>query len=486
MFKIKHPKKMIFVSGKEIDRNQLKKLSKDEIIDFFIAIIEAQEVRIKALEDQVAKLSKNSSTSSKPPSSDITKEKKPKTDTGKKNKQGAQKGHEGSCRRPFTSKEVDKVQKLDMQVCPDCSGQVQLQSNIAPIIQQTIELVEKPVIITEYQQQAYWCAICEEIHYAPLPAGVIPNQLLGIRLQGLIGYMKGALHCSYSTLSGFLTEVLKMPLSRGLLENTVHRVSKAIAIPYEELAKHIKEALVLYVDESGWKDKGIRYWAWVFANKLLSFFTIEKSRGSVVLYKVLGESFCGAIISDFYSSYVKFSNPIQQFCLAHLIRDIKFLITLKDPAEKRFGKKLLVKFKLLFWLWHKRENIPKRTFKKLMQKVIRSIEKILTTEKTLPPHTKRLSKRFAKHWDSIFRFVFSSNIEPTNNIAERAIRALVLDRRVTQGSRSEWGRQWSARIWTTLATCRKQNRPAWNFINEALHAYYFNAPYPSLIPTTTN
>ena len=492
MFGIKKPHQIVRIGEKEIDRQQLKKLSKDEIIDFFLAIIASQakqiqelQQEVKELKDKLAKLSRNSSTSSKPPSSDITQPRKPKNAATENNKPGAQKGHEGACRCPFPAEQVDKVEKLEMRVCPDCNRQVQPCRDVEPKIQQTLELAAKPVVVIEYQQQAYWCAACGKTHYAPLPEGVVPDQLLDIKLQNVIGYMKGAMHCSYSSLANFFGEVLAVPVSRGLLENTVRRVSEALAQPYAELAEHIKGEAALYIDESGWKENGRRCWAWVFANKLLSFFTIEKSRGSAVLKKVLGESFLGAVISDFFSAYVKFANQIQQFCLAHLIRDIKFLMMLPAAAENQFGKRLLIKFKTLFWLWHKREQIPKDRWEKLMQRVMAGIKAIVAVP-LLPPHTQRLAKRLHKHWDAIFCFVFWPAIEPTNNIAERAIRALVMDRTVTQGSRSEWGRQWSARIWTVLSTCRKQNRSAWCFINDALQAHYFNAVYPSLIPVTAS
>ena len=80
-----------------------------------------------------------------------------------------------------------------------------------------------------------------------------------------------------------------------------------------------------------------------------------------MLRNVLGESFSGTIVSDFFSAYVKYANGLGQFCLAHLIRDIKFLTTLPDPAEQAYGSVLLNPFKWLFHFWHQREKIPKET-----------------------------------------------------------------------------------------------------------------------------
>ncbi|HED37961.1 MAG TPA: IS66 family transposase [Ignavibacteria bacterium] len=477
-FKNKSKEKSESANTSDITRSALKKKSKGELIDIILSLAE----QLKSLEDKISKLSKNSSNSSKPPSSDITNPKGNKNSSGRKRTRGAQKGHQGTMRNPFTKEEVDKVENLAvMSECPDCHDFVFENPDNKPKIQQVAELVENPIYITEYIRSAFWCARCDKIHYAPLPEGVIENQLFGARLQALVGYMKGTLHCSYSGIQEILKDVFKISVCRGLLCNTIRRINEAIETPYNQLHEHIKTAKTLFIDESGWKDNGARYWAWVFATKLVSFFTIEKSRGSIVLKEILGDIFKGAIVSDFFSAYIKYANAAQQFCLAHLIRDIKFLITLNNPLEQWFGKKLIVQFRLLFHLWHLKEKVPKKKYKNYMNRITNKIENILSNS-TMPPHTAKLAKRFNKRWDSIFRFIFNNDLEPTNNIAERAIRALVLDRKVTQGSRSLMGRQWNARIWTVLSSCKKQNRSSWQFIVDSIRAFHFDQPYPSLIP----
>ncbi|MBU2550047.1 MAG: transposase, partial [Proteobacteria bacterium] len=80
-----------------------------------------------------------------------------------------------------------------------------------------------------------------------------------------------------------------------------------------------------------------------------------------------------------------------------------------------------------------------------------------------------------------FRFITTPDIEPTNNLAEQAIRFVVIDRRITQGTRSEGGRQWCERIWTIIATCVAQSRSVFNFIFEAVQAYFQGLQPPSLL-----
>ena len=76
------------------------------------------------------------------------------------------------------------------------------------------------------------------------------------------------------------------------------------------------------------------------------------------------------------------------------------------------------------------------------------------------PHRKFcfLVNRFREHGREYIRFITTPDIEPTNNLAEQAIRFVVLDRKVTQGTRSEAGRQWCERIWTVIATCAQHGK----------------------------
>ena len=437
--------------------------------------------RVAKLAEQVARLSKNSSNSSKPPSSDIVKPPKPDNPKGPR-RQGGQPRHKGTARPPFRADQIDRIEELHPTHCL-CGHDGALEPTGQTKIQQVAELREAPLEISEYHLHAYRCSVCGKVLWAELPPGVAEGQLFGPRLQALIAYMKGSLHASYTGLEEFCREVLDIDVARSHLCNTIARVSDALDEPYEKLAEHIPTEPVLHIDESGWKDKGVKYWIWVFCTSAISFFCIAKSRGSKVLEDVLGKAYGGTIVSDFFSAYVKYANHLQQFCLAHLIRDIKFLTTLPGKTDKLFGERLLVDFKRLFHFWHLRDKIPKdrldHVLLRVRDRILRLAEQYSQNERS---KSTTLAKRFVKHGDAIFHFLFDSAVSPTNNAAERGIRTAVIDRRITQGSRSLMGRQWNARIWTVLGTCRKQGRSAWKFLQNALSAHYFQTPTPSLLP----
>jgi len=93
-----------------------------------------------------------------------------------------------------------------------------------------------------------------------------------------------------------------------------------------------------------------------------------------------------------------------------------------------------------------------------------------------------LADRFRKHGSSYFTFLTSPGVEPTNNLTEQSIRHVVIDRRITQGTRGPVGRRWCERIWTLLATCAQQSRSAFAFLADSVAAHLGHQPLPSLLP----
>jgi hypothetical protein len=79
--------------------------------------------------------------------------------------------------------------------------------------------------------------------------------------------------------------------------------------------------------------------------------------------------------------------------------------------------------------------------------------------------SKNLAERFRKHGEQYLQFITTPEIDPTNNLAEQAIRFVVVDRKITQGSRSESGQKWLERIWTVTATCAQTGHAVFDLLN---------------------
>ena len=453
-------------------------------------IIQQQQARIAELEKkveelsaQVARLSKNSSNSSKPPSSDIVKPPKPPPAAGGKRHIGGQPGHQRHERTPFPPDQIDQIKDYRLDRCPDCGTRLRAMKRPPRTLQQ-VELPETPLVITEHRSQAGWCPHCRRMHYAPLPPTVERAGLVGPRLSALVAWLKGAGHCSFSTTARFLRDVLRLHLSRGQLAKTIGRASVAMRPAYEQLAARLPEEAYLNVDETGHKENGDGLWTWVFRARRYTVFKIDPSRGSEVLIETLGRQFGGVLGCDYFSAYRKYLDDFDvlvQFCLAHLIRDVKFLVDLPDPVTAAYGRRLLEELRRLFHVIHRRETLTAARFQRALEQ---ARDRVLQSGKRAPPRTEaqNLAKRFRQHGRQYFRFITTPGVEPTNNLAEQAIRFVVQDRHVTQGTRSERGRRWCERIWTATATCAQQNRSVFDYLHQTLAAHFAGQPTPSLLP----
>lgn len=445
--------------------------------------------RVQELEAELAKARKNSSTSSKPPSSDIVKPPKDQR-RGKrkrKRKRGAQRGHAKHERIPFAPGEIDQTVDYHLDGCPECGGPVKVCAK-PPRIQQQVEIVERPVTVTEHRGLAYYCRHCRQTHYAPIEPAVVRAGLVGPRLTAVIAVMKGACHCSFSTIRKFVRDVLGVTISRGQLAKLIAKVSDSLEKPYEQLLELLPNEKQLNVDETGHKDDGNLMWTWCFRASLFTLFKIAPSRGADVLIDVLGREFDGILGCDYFSAYRKYMREcgvLVQFCLAHLIRDIKFLTTHPDARNRAYGRRVLDAARNLFGVIHRRESMTPRAFANQLED---AGNELWGTAVYRTPNTKEaqnLARRFEKHGDSYIRFITTPGIEPTNNLAEQAIRFVVIDRHVTQGSRGETGQRWLERIWTVIATCTQQGRSVFQFLLDSIHAHFNRQPAPLLIPNTS-
>jgi transposase len=441
--------------------------------------------QVEQLETENARLKKNSSTSSKPPSSDIVKPKKPPSKDGKKRKRGGQPGHEQHLRSPFPPEAVNHFQPHTLDCCPDCGGAL-TPARCKPELLQQVEISDTPTVVTEHQGLAYWCQHCRKVHYAPMPEAVVKAGLFGPRLTALVAFMKGVCHASFSTIRKFLRDVVRVGVSRGYLAKLIGKVSESLAKSYAELFERLPGETVLNVDETGHKENGQKFWTWCFRAQLYTLLRIDKSRGSKVLVEVLGEEFQGVLGCDYFGAYRKYMREcdvLVQFCLAHLIRDVKFLLTLPAREDQAYGQRVRDALRELFAVIHRREKLSAASFQKALEVARDQVLSVATTRVPKGNHAQNLAKRFRDNGEAYFRFITTPGVDPTNNLAEQAIRFVVIDRHITQGTRSEKGRRWCERIWTVIATCAQQGRAVFQFLLDSVQAHLCGVPPPSLLPS---
>jgi len=444
-----------------------------------IAELEAQ---LKAALEKIAQLEKNSSNSSKPPSSDIVKPPQNK-DRRRKKKIGAQKGHKQHLREPFKPEQVDHIVELKLEACPKCKVKLKLAVKPAKKHQQ-VEFNNRSFIITEYQQIQYWCPQCHRYHTAKLPVDVQKTGLFGKNMIALTALLKGHCHMSFTKIQTFYAEVVGIKVSTGFLAKQIRKTSDALKGTYDTLVAQLRKEKHLHSDETGGKENGERRWTWCFRAKGFTVFRVDPSRGSDVLKEVLGEDFAGKISCDFFSAYQKFARESKAdllHCWAHLIREVKYISENKNKKIANYGKRFLDAIGTMFKTIHRKDELQYVNWFRRMKEHQRVILKVAWHR--LPTKDKDAWNIAVRLWNeeaSYFRFI-AEGLPATNNLAEQSIRRVVLNRKVTQGTRSDWGNRWWERIWSVLATCEQQGKSVMEFLKSCVGALLLGRSAPTLL-----
>jgi transposase len=456
-------------------------------VDALCAELEALRAVVAQLQRQLAAARKDSSNSSKPPSSDIVKPPKPTPPPGQpRRKPGGQPGHASHQRVPFPPEMLASAPTdYLLDACPSCGGHLLVTDAAEPIVAQRVEIAAVPLEIHEHRSHPGWCPYCRKECFAPFPISIERGGLAGPRLTTVIAYLKGACHASYSTIRKFVRDVIGLTISRGQLAKIVGKVSRALERPYEELLGDLPDQAVLNVDETGHKHSGQRYWTWCFRAGLYTLFKIDPTRSGDVLIEVLGTEFDGVLGCDYFSAYRRYHREfgvVLQFCLAHLIRDVKYLATLPDARDRAYGEGLREALRDLFAVIHRRDEWTEREFRRRLGAARDEVLRRGTSSVPTTRAATNLAKRLEAHGASYFRFITEPGVEPTNNLAEQAIRFVVIDRLITQGTRSEKGNRWCERIWTVIATCTQQGRSVFEYLEAAVGAWFADTEPPMLLP----
>jgi transposase len=282
--------------------------------------------------------------------------------------------------------------------------------------------------------------------------------------------------------------MFNIELSDGLLAKLICKASDSLEKAYQELAFLLPKEAWLNVDETGHKDNGKAMWTWCFRASLFTLFKIDASRGSDVLVTMLSKEFNGILGCDYFSAYRKYMKDfgvLVQFCLAHFLRDVRFLVEHPNTKNQAYGKRVLDRLRDLFGVIHRRDEYQETDFHIDLQNAGDELWAEIVYRVPSTAEAQNLADRFHKHGESYLRFITTPGIEPTNNLAEQAIRFVVIDRKITQGTRGEKGQRWLERIWTVMATCAQTGRNVLAFLHDSISAYLADQPTPSLLTDST-
>jgi len=442
------------------------------------AVVEKQGAELERLK---ARKPKTSQTSSKPPSSDgpWTKHGPKRKPSGKK--RGGQPGHKGAQRKPTPPADVDEVHAVRPGSCKKCSSPM-VSTGSDPIRHQVIDIPPVKPRVDEWLLHEGLCSGCGSTERAALPAGVHQSSF-GPNLSALVVLLSGEYRMSRRNIQRYIADAHGVEISTGAISNIEGRMTKGLAGAHAEALAAVQEAPAKHLDETTWRQEGELAWLWAAVCEIAVAFLIRDSRRAEVAKELIGEVPKGILISDRYSGYSFVDGDQRQVCLAHLIRDFRRMA--EGEKELRWiGDGLLTLMDDIFRLWHQHKDgkIDRADLKRWSRPLRARILGLLDAGALSRGYeTPGMCRGILKTEPSMWTFIEKEGIEPTNNVAERAVRPVVILRKTSFGSQSERGSRFVERMQTVSATLKLSGRSLRDFVVGVAHHVLGGATPPALL-----
>lgn len=281
---------------------------------------------------------------------------------------------------------------------------------------------------TEYRSYGIPCN-CGHYQVASFPEGVDNHIQYGPNISALTVYHNVYQYIPFKRLQDFFTHICHLPLSIGTLENIVARMADKARPIWDGLRKPLEQSKAVGGDETGAKVNGKKQWIWVWQNAFITFIAVSASRGSLLIDALFPNGFpLATLCSDRWKAQVKTIAKNHQLCLAHLLRELEYLIQAEKTSWANQFKELLLKaIKLKQAQSAYDKNNPKTIV------IENRLDELIAQSITAPSAKKTISlkKSMAKHRQFIFPFLYDPLIPYDNNASERSIRNIKVKLKVS-------------------------------------------------------
>ena len=400
----------------------------------------------------------------KPPAS--TRHKKP----------GRKAGHPGA--RRAAPERIDQTKEHRLQRCPNCGGQLKrCQQTRTRYIEDIPENIQPQV--TKHLIHRDWCPRCRK-HVEPMVTAALPKASLGNRVLVLSAWLHYGLGNTLSQIVETFNYHLQMKLTPGGLVAMWHRLAELLYAWYEQIQAQALHSAVLHADETGWRVNGQTHWLWCFATQELTYYLIDRSRGSPALLKFFNEVFAGTLISDFWGAYNAVCCGQRQTCLVHLLRDLENVECYRSTNQDWpvFAKKLRRLLGDAIRLW-KRDGVPPFEYTSKRSRLSLRLQGLIEA-KWHNAEACRLIKRLRRHQSDLFTFLDVAGVPFDNNHAERAIRPAVLIRKNSYANRSARGADTQAVLMSIYRTLKQRGHHPIQSITQGIESFLKTGQLPPL------
>lgn len=456
-----------------IDREEILELCKTNP-ESIVALIEKMDARITQLESRVAeleaRLNQNSRNSSRPPSMDGFIKPKSQRKKGERSV-GGQNGHTGHTLEMVENPDEIIVHKVT--VCKECGASLEEEPLIGIERRQIHEIPPLKIVVTEHRSEHKKCPHCKCNNRAGFPADVQYPVQYGRYLKAIVVYLCVFQLIPYDRIRELFSDLFGHFISKATLVKAVASCNNELAGVEDSIREQLKGGPVLHVDETGFRVNGIRHWRHVASTGLLTWYGYHKKRGSTATDDMqILPAFKGTMVHDFWKSYFRYGCR-HALCNAHLIREL-------TGISETYGHEWSSQMNELLHDIKKAVDTVRVCSSSLTNQQITEFElrysQIIATgirENPVPvcsgtpvkrgrkkqSKSKNLLDRCQLHQREILAFMYDFAIPFENNQAERDIRMVKLQQKISGTFRSDEGAAWFCRIRGYISTVKKNGEP---------------------------
>src|SRR5512144_2378308 len=358
--------------------------------------------------------------------------------------------------------------RLPAPVCPCCGEPLQEQRvDFAA----TTEISPQPrPIVQPYRVWVYRCPTCDTTVRASHP-DLAPDQY------GATAHRMGprVMAAAHATHYGLGVPVRKVPAvlhlytgvrltQSAITQDASRRVSGPVGREYQTFRDQVPTSDVVSTDDTGWRIGGDSAQLMIFVTDTVTVFQVRAQHRNEEVREVIGDDYAGVLVTARGKSYdaKELEAVKQQKCIPHALRSINEVVETKQGRARHFGARLKKLLKEGLQLWHEYHDHRGQFagFERRARSLQEAVTRHLKPRRLVDADNQRLLDQFGRHHTkgNLLRFLDDPRVEPTNNISERGFRFAVIQRKVSQCSKTAGGAEAFAAFASVIKTAMRQGK----------------------------